>query len=260
MVGRIKVRLSKKPFRLYDLNSGTTVISAWWSALDKGLMIDDGAGLISSWTDRVSGLALTATTTARPTWGATSFNSAYAGLTFDGTANCFVTTTLTALPTGANAGEIWYVGSATHQATTAQFVAYGGTAANSARLMQKTNTDAPSVTDRTVSAADLANTCLSPCILKGDWSATVMNGYVNGTLFSQCPATIPSLNTGTTRMRVGAGNGTAAGFVQMVLSDIIITSAVSSTANRQKMEGYLAWNRGLSSVLPASHPYKLGPP
>jgi hypothetical protein len=44
------------------------------------------------------------------------------------------------------------------------------------------------------------------------------------------------------------------------MSEIIMTSSVLSTADRQLIEGYLAWKWGLQGQLPVGHPYKNSPP
>lgn len=44
------------------------------------------------------------------------------------------------------------------------------------------------------------------------------------------------------------------------LGEIVAVSDVLSTADRQKLEGYLAWKWGLESNLPIGHPYKTTPP
>lgn len=40
------------------------------------------------------------------------------------------------------------------------------------------------------------------------------------------------------------------------IAEVLIYSSPPSTANRQLIEGYLAWKWGISNSLPASHPYK----
>lgn len=45
-------------------------------------------------------------------------------------------------------------------------------------------------------------------------------------------------------------------FLKGNIGEIIVCNYVLSTANRQKMEGYLAWKWGLVSNLPSDHPYK----
>lgn len=44
------------------------------------------------------------------------------------------------------------------------------------------------------------------------------------------------------------------------LAELIVVPAALSTADRQKVEGYLAHKWGLSESLPADHPYKSAPP
>lgn len=44
------------------------------------------------------------------------------------------------------------------------------------------------------------------------------------------------------------------------VSDILVFNSVPSLALRQKIAGYLAYKRGLTSVLDAGHPYKSSPP
>jgi hypothetical protein len=43
-------------------------------------------------------------------------------------------------------------------------------------------------------------------------------------------------------------------------SEIIVLSAIASTADRQKIEGYLAWKWGTEADLPSTHPYRYAPP
>lgn len=44
------------------------------------------------------------------------------------------------------------------------------------------------------------------------------------------------------------------------IAEIVVVNQVDSTAERQKMEGYLAWKWGLEANLPDDSPYKLSPP
>jgi len=86
---------------------GSDLVEAW--DVSRSARTDDGAGLISALVGLKSGYVLSAATTARPTYSATSFNG-NPGLTFNGTANVMACTTaglLSAVPDGAEAGEIW---------------------------------------------------------------------------------------------------------------------------------------------------------
>lgn len=238
-----------------------SIFNAWWCADDHGialLMTDDGAGLISSWTDRIGKLAITAATSARPTYGAAVFNSAYAGLTHDGIANCLVSTTLTTLPTSSTAGWAMVLVSSTSVAALAQIMTYGGTANGTLRSLRQTSGNSGQASDGTTGTAGPANVFVGAHMLYGDWSGTAENCYVDGTIAASSPATIGSLNTGTTRIRLGASNGTsAANFYNGIVRHCLIGTGTLSTANRQRLEGWLAWDSNLTSVLPSSHPYKL---
>ena len=44
------------------------------------------------------------------------------------------------------------------------------------------------------------------------------------------------------------------------ISEILMYNTVLSAANRQKIEGYLAWKWGFAGNLTASHPYKYDSP
>ena len=83
----------------------------------------------------------------------------------------------------------------------------------------------------------------------------------NGQLYYEAVSrgTSGSLSTtiANTVWRIGtpaAGNAFAAA---LDAAEIVILSAPASTANRQKIEGYLAHKWGLTANLPAGHPYKL---
>lgn len=252
----------RRPFRPGDLNStGSQVIAAWWRARDRALMTDDGGGLISSFKDATTGLAVTASTGARPTWGATSFNSTHPGLTFDGIANVLQTASLSSLPTGSTPGEIWFVGQfVSPGANNSEMVCYGA-GAGATRALLTSAAGRAAVSDNAATLNGPAGTNFTPLFFSGSWSGTNQNGYLNGTAFTGNPGTIASLNTGTTKLTIGAFNSASpAFFAAIVLSDILIMNGVLSTSNRQKMEGYFAWTRGLSSVLPQTHPYKFAPP
>lgn len=102
-------------------------------------MTDDGAGLISALVGLKSGYILSAATTARPTYSATSFNGA-PGLTFDGTANAMTCTTaglLSAVPASSNPCELWALVSQTALPadTGARYCLSYGAALNTGRVI-----------------------------------------------------------------------------------------------------------------------------
>lgn len=235
-----------------------SVLSAWWNADDHGTarMTDDGAGLISNWVDRIGGLALTAVTTARPTWASASFNTSKAGITFDGAVNCFVTTTLTS-PTGANASEIWVVATAT-VAQNATLLAYGGSTNGTLRNVAMTSAFKVRSGDGTNLNIDTSSNLISsPSVVNGQLFGTTVNGWINGNAFTANPTTIPTLNTGTTRMRVASTTGgSASSFFGGVVRHVMILNGTLTAADRQRLEGYFAWDGGFQASLPVSCPYQ----
>jgi hypothetical protein len=78
-----------------------------------------------------------------------------------------------------------------------------------------------------------------------------LNFTNNTSLFPQTEA----LQVGKTTTNAGSGN--VAGHH---LAEIIVYNSALSTAQRQQVEGYLAWKWGLQSSLPSNHPYKNIPP
>lgn len=239
----------------YDLGPGC--LSAWWSADDHGTarMTDDGSGLISSWSDRVTGLAVTGTTTARPTWTSTALDSAKAGLTFDGTANTLATTTLTALPTGAVDGEIWAVLSQSKAGSVSgnfAAVRYGGTTDGTFRGLGRVNgagnTNRARVAVDGTTAANILDDGVQDFggaaghVLRGQFSGTTLTGEMDGTTFSTSPASgVTTLATGTTRLRLGAStSGTAGNFWQGVLRHVIILRGLLPTKEEGLMRLWAA--------------------
>lgn len=60
--------------------------------------------------------------------------------------------------------------------------------------------------------------------------------------------------------RIGAsGVSTISDYLNAFLHEIIVYNTAVSTSERQHIEGYLAWKWGLTSSLPATHPYKSVP-
>lgn len=241
-----------------------SVLKGWWCADDHGTtkMTDDGSGLISAWVDRISGISATGTTTARPTWASNSFNTSFAGLTFDGTANCLVNTAFTALPTGAVAGEIWAVGSQTAltgDATQRYIIQVGGGGATSRTLIRAVGGGPANrfrVSDQTTALTDTVADLSTNFIGGGAWAGTTESGRINGADMSPSSTTIATIATATSRLRIGASaNASATLFWQGIVRHVIVTMTLTA-ARRLQLEGWLAWDSGLTGLLPASHPYK----
>lgn len=89
---------------------------------------------------------------------------------------------------------------------------------------------------------------------------TSWNVFLNGTVISNSIAdtTFP---TGTYNVRIGAEMTTPLVYAaSAVYGEFVITIGALSTADRQRVEGYLAHKWGLAGNLPIDHPYKTTPP
>jgi hypothetical protein len=85
----------------------------------------------------------------------------------------------------------------------------------------------------------------------------IFNVYVNGTITGSSPATVSFSGTGSTNLGVGSGNTF---YWQGSVSELISYTSTLTAAQRQQVEGYLAWKWGLQTSLPQTHPWKLFPP
>lgn len=244
-------------------------LAADWDAEDHGTarMTDDGGGAISSWTDKIGSMAVTAADPARPTWvQSASAEFPYPALSFDGTDDCFASTSLGTLPTGATAGDVVIVGHAVSSGSVPWFIAYGSS--NVCRAIRKTGGDRPQLyngsTDN-LTTADAESIASHPGIFWGSWSGTTQNGFCNGKPFTNNPGTTSTLNTGTTRFRIGANlAASAAAQGPMFISRVWIFKVVASsivlagrkTTLQEDFEGYSAWKWGFQKWLRGNHPWK----
>ena len=61
-------------------------------------------------------------------------------------------------------------------------------------------------------------------------------------------------------LTIGAGAGGADRWLNGDLFALVILQGAATTFERQRVEGYLAWQAGLASLLPDTHPYRAAPP
>jgi len=222
-------------------------------------MTDDGAGLISAWKDRISGVNLTATTTARPTWAASSFNTSYAGVTFNGTTNTLATTAFTALPTGATAGNIAIMVSQNSSAGPLFFLfGYGQEGIHSRNVggYPTGGIGHLNIGDSNTQLDDTSASFIGNHLAVGEWSGTTMRGWLDGSATNPASVSTISINTATTGgCRIGSRMESATFFFTGAVRHVFVTTLLT-TLQRQQLEGWLAWGSGLQSLLPAGHPYK----
>ena len=90
-----------------------------------------------------------------------------------------------------------------------------------------------------------------------DGTSTGLLPYINGTVMDARNGTTTSftgLTIGDTFWAGGSNNWNGN------VNEILIYNSVLSTADRQKVEGYLAWKWGIQTSLPSNHPYYSAPP
>lgn len=231
-----------------------SALVAWWHAED----LSDGA--VVTWTDRINSLAPTmATGTNQAVKAAASFNSAYPGVTFDGVNDHYQSTTLTGLPTSSTPGEIWVIAQAvTSGAATAAF-SYGDTGPNGRQCRKTATTDRPNAGNGTSSSISADGSFAVAGVFGGWFEGTNIGGSWNGVDFTTATGAA-SLSTTATRVRIGANpNSTAGSFWGGVINQIFVTTLLQP-ADRERMQGWAAWNQGFLTSLPGGHRYRQGRP
>lgn len=105
-------------------------------------------------------------------------------------------------------------------------------------------------------------------VTAGSWYTfgMIVNGTshtfrLDGTSTTSTLASTPNFGITTITIGHNAGEaGTAAVAWNSLIGEIIVCNTALSTANRDKVEGYLAWKWGLQGSLAAGHAYKNFPP
>ena len=95
----------------------------------------------------------------------------------------------------------------------------------------------------------------SPMILFGGSNSSGRQISVNGNAPSS-DAVAQSISAITIGKRSDSGQYPFVG----PIGEVVVTSNLLSTANRQRLEGYYAWKWALEASLPAGHPFKSAPP
>ena len=87
----------------------------------------------------------------------------------------------------------------------------------------------------------------------------VSNYTINGTVrYSTSGGGGIAQGTTTTQLNINGNFNSAFGTTQ--IAEVVHYNRELSTAQRQQVEGYLAWKWGLQANLPSTHPYKILPP
>jgi hypothetical protein len=249
--------------------SDIAATKAWWTAADHGTarMTDDGAGLISSHTARVTAIALTAVTTARPTWSATGFNSAYPVLAFNGTTNVLAAAGVNAaIPTGSAESWIFAVADNNLPGATAGVRSIGGygiTTTDQCRSIGRFTVTSLNRWQSSCGVSTSNPTTLAEFNGPHMGLAKILPGTHHGLMVDGSAIATNVLGavvTSTTATRMGANQAAAPGaFWSGGIAELLFLSALVQ-ADIDKLFGWAAWAYGLVSLLPAGHPYKSARP
>jgi hypothetical protein len=95
----------------------------------------------------------------------------------------------------------------------------------------------------------------TPNIVGGIFNSTSSLLSLNGTA-----VTGDAGSASASGLTLGMYGTPGSNYLQGYLFEVLAYNTALSTANRQAIEGYLAWKWGLQGSLPANHPYKSAPP
>ena len=234
----------------------------WLDAADAST-ISQSSGAVSQWNDKSGNSRhATATSTERPTYSATSFNSKQ-GLTFNGTSNVMQANALAPVLDDNDTPFSAYVAV---NFSTGSVLALGSTA-NSNPLHRIIAIDSPPSgisirrdTGLTIASVTGSSFASANHLLGVVFTGTSATLYKNGTQDATGSLNVGTLDT-LDRFAIGAQvRSTTASYMTGTVSEIIINSTAISTDTRQRVEGYLAHKWGLTANLPSDHPYKtVGP-
>lgn len=262
----------------------------WLDANDSATVIQSG-GAVTSWRDK-SGNGRNATADGNPTYSATGMSTSKPAVQLDGTGDAFVSS-ITGIGS-FNALDVYMVTQTTAAAAadtnTACFWGYGNgglasviypgftglgmlsssgvltgekimfindsAAFNSGRLGSSTY-------QRAANTAQILNSKTSTSgisLLQN--GATVTLDLTNEITTSTTAAPAAKSYSVDNNLYFGASrnNGSLIYSPAIKFAEIIVSSSLLSTLDRQKLEGYLAHKWGLTANLPSDHPYKnVGP-
>ena len=93
-----------------------------------------------------------------------------------------------------------------------------------------------------------------------EYATTNSSVYTNGTQTGPANGGANPIQGMTIGGYSYSGSGAPIAPTNIRFGEILLISNTMTTADRQKLEGYLAWKWGLEANLPVDHPYKTTPP
>ena len=259
----------------------------WLDAADASTITESG-GAITTWADK-SGNNHNATADGNPTYSATGMSTSKPAVQLDGTGDGFtssitgigsfnaldvymVTQTTAAAAADTNTAFFWGYGnistadgiypanrgsalSSLTSAFSGELITclFDSASSNAGRLGSSTYT-------RAANTAQILNSknSTSGTLLFSDGDAVTL-GLTNQitTSTNTAPSSIGYIVDSNFYIGAARTDGTLAYSPAIKFAEVIVSSTLLSTNNRQRIEGYLAHKWGLTANLPSDHPYKL---
>jgi Zn-dependent protease with chaperone function len=265
------------------------ISTALWLDANDSATITESGGAITTWADK-SGNNRTDTADGNPTYSATGMSTSKPAVQLDGTGDGFVssitgigsfnaldvymvTQTTAAAAINTNSGAFWGYGNISGAA--------GAYPANQGLVFASSTSSFATETIALFLQSGVAGVLGSTTYSRAANTAQILNSkystlgtslFANGAAISidladQATASTnsaPSALTYTndTNFRVGSfrTGGNLIYSPAIKFAEVIVSSTLLSTLNRQRIEGYLAHKWGLEANLPNDHPYKnVGP-
>lgn len=231
---------------------GTDLI-AWWTADDT---VD---GAVSSWSSRGTIIAATGAGATRPVSSLVDVGgvSTVRFVTFDGVDDFLELASVAGLLNGATPGEVWgFVNQAAPADTIRTAFSYGGPTSYRGLDMQPVGSNSRFSPHIEVSYSDELSVFDGYAVVGARHDGTQLRGKINGIFTEPSALADATINTPTTRGRIGASsNLTVSQFWSGSVRYIFVTKPLTET-QAIRLEAWMAWNSGLPIVLDGSHPYR----
>jgi hypothetical protein len=251
-------------------------LALWLDGADASTIILNGSN-VSQWNDKSgnSRNASQSTATLQPLYQATGFNGRPA-LSFDG-GDVLVNAAPGGILQNAPGGSIAVVANYTDAAVQrySAFIATGSGTTRLGALYTSAGQLANAARTADADAEALSSVALSPATgvvntAIANYSAGTLANFSNGATggTAALASSGNTSNTASTSIMIGATSlGATTNPMLGTIAEIVVTSTALSVADRQILEGYLAWkwdsineNTALVTALPSNHPYKSAPP
>jgi len=262
----------------------------WLDAADASTITESG-GAITAWVDK-SGNGHNAAADGNPTYSATGMSTSKPAVQLDGTGDSLVssitgignfdaldvymvTQTLTAAAADVNSGFFWgfgNIGSASGSYPGNRAINLGSATAGLSGELIACGLENSSFTAGRLGSATYTRAANTAQILNSKNSTSGTSLFENGSQVNLGLTSQITTSTNTAPSNVGYAvdsdlhfgalrvNGSLFYSPALKFAEIVVSSTLLSTVNRQKLEGYLAHKWGLTANLPADHPYKTAVP